>query len=92
MLEAIPLLKGGYVERRLKEGAFIHSFNFIRGILMAKVREDQRVRSEVRDENTQMARIIVAEKQESNDRYRFRKKMVRLEDVQDELEAARNGQ
>ena len=59
---------------------------------MAKVREDQRVRSEVRDENTQMARIIVAEKQENNDRYRFRKKMVRLEDVQDELEAARNGQ
>ena len=56
---------------------------------MAKVREDRRTHQEERDESTEMARIIVAEKQESG-RYRFRKKMVRLEDVQDELEAARN--
>lgn len=56
---------------------------------MAKVREDRRVVQDARGEDTEMARIIVAEKQE-NGRYRFRKKMVRLEDVQDELEAARN--
>jgi hypothetical protein len=56
---------------------------------MAKVREDQRTHHEERDENTQMARIIVAEKQDDG-RHRFRKKMVRLDDVQDEIEAARN--
>jgi hypothetical protein len=56
---------------------------------MAKVREDERTHHEERDENTQMARIIVAEKQDDG-RHRFRKKMVRLDDVQDEIEAARN--
>ena len=57
---------------------------------MAKVREDRRAHREERDENTEMARIIVAEKQQDSDRYRFRQKMVRLDDVQDELKAARS--
>ena len=57
---------------------------------MAKVREDRRTHREARDESTQMARIIVAEEQKESGRYRFRQKMVRLDDVQDELQAARN--
>jgi hypothetical protein len=57
---------------------------------MAQVREELRTHEEERDENTEMARVIVAQKQEENERYRFRQKMVRLDDVQDELEAMRN--
>ena len=57
---------------------------------MAKVREDRRTHRKDRNESTQMARLIVAEKQEDSERYRFRQKMVRLEDVQDELKAARS--
>jgi hypothetical protein len=59
---------------------------------MPKVREDRRTHHQQRDESTQMARIIVAQKQEESGRYRFRKKMVRLEDVQAELDTMSNGQ
>lgn len=58
---------------------------------MAQVREELRTHQEERDENTEMARIIVAQKQEESGGYRFRRKMVRREDVQDELDAMRNG-
>ena len=57
---------------------------------MAQVREELRTHEEERDENTEMARVIVAQKQEESEGYRFRQKMVRLDDVQDELEAMRN--
>lgn len=57
---------------------------------MAKVRDDLRTHQEERDENTEMARLIVAQKQEESGRYRFRQKMVRREDVEDELESMRD--
>lgn len=59
---------------------------------MAKVREDRRTHHEERDESTEMARVIVAQKQKESGRYRFRKKMVRLDRVQDELDAMRDDQ
>ena len=55
---------------------------------MAKVNKNQRTdRAKNRQEN-KMAKIVVAEKKE-NGQYRFRQKMVQLDQVQNELKAAR---
>ncbi len=55
---------------------------------MAKVNKNQRTdRGKNRQEN-KMAKIVVAEKKE-NGQYRFRQKMVHLDQVQNEIKAAR---
>ncbi len=55
---------------------------------MAKVNKNQRTdRAKNRQEN-KMAKIVVAEKKE-NGQYRFRQKMVQLDQVQNEIKAAR---
>lgn len=55
---------------------------------MAKVNKNQRTdRGKNRVEN-KMAKIVVAEKKE-NGQYRFRQKMVQLDNLQAELKAAR---
>ena len=43
-----------------------------------------------RQAGRQMAKIVAAEKKE-NGQYRFKQKMVRVEDVNDELKAAKEG-
>jgi hypothetical protein len=56
---------------------------------MAKVSKNQRTdRLKGRQEN-KMAKIVVAEKKE-NGQFRFRSKMVQLDNVQNELKAARS--
>jgi hypothetical protein len=55
---------------------------------MAKVNKNQRTdRGKNRVEN-KMAKVVVAEKKE-NGQYRFRQKMVQLDNLQTELKAAR---
>lgn len=58
---------------------------------MAKVSKNQRVDRGKRDAATPMARLIISEKK-GNGQYRFRKKMVRQSDVQDEIKKARASQ